>query len=98
MSYAGDHIVFDADSHLMELPDFLERHADAKTKAMLPDLGTALTGAFDAEAYAGREQHDPAYAEELAALGDNLTRGPKWHDALGAFNGVRSSFHHSAHG
>jgi predicted TIM-barrel fold metal-dependent hydrolase len=88
MSYAGDRVVYDADSHLMELPDFLERHADAKTKAMLPDLAAALTGSFDPEAYAGREQHDAAYADELAALGDNLTRGPKWHDALGAFNGT----------
>jgi len=87
MSYAGDRVVYDADSHLMELPDFLERHADARTRSLLPNLAAALTGSFDPDAYAGREQHDPAYADEIAALGDNLTRGPKWHDALGAFNG-----------
>lgn len=91
MTYAGDRSVYDADSHLMELPDFLERHADAKTKSLLPDLGAALTGSFDAEAYAGRKEHDPVYAQDLAALGDNLTRGPKWHDALGAFSGTERS-------
>ncbi len=88
MSYAGDRVVYDADSHLMELPDFLERHADAKIRSLLPDLAAALTGSFAAEAYAGRDAHDPAYADEIAALGDNLTRGPKWHDALGAFSGI----------
>lgn len=88
MSYAGDRIVYDADSHLMELPDFLERHADAKTKSSLPDLAAELTGSFDSESYAGQVAHDPAYADKIAALGDNLTRGPKWHDALGAFSGT----------
>lgn len=87
MTYTGERTVYDADSHLMELPDFLERHADAKTRLLLPDLAAALTGSFDPQAYAGHDGHDPAYADELAALGDNLTRGPKWHDALGAFNG-----------
>ncbi len=88
MSYASDRIVYDADSHLMELPDFLERHADAKTRSRLPDLAGVLTGSFNAEAYAGHRKHDRAYADEVAALGDNLTRGPKWHGALGAFNGT----------
>ena len=88
MTYAGDRTIYDADSHLMELPDFLLRHADAKTKTLLPDLSTLLTGAFDPDVYAGKEAHDPDYANELAALGNNLTRGPKWHEALGAFNGA----------
>lgn len=87
MTYAGARTVYDADSHLMELPDFLTRHADAATKRQLPDLGAALTGTFDADAYAGRDRHAADYADKLAALGDELTKGPKWHDALGAFNG-----------
>ncbi len=91
MTYAGEKTIYDADSHLMELPDFLSRHADATTKSLLPDLGAALTGVFDADKYQGRESHDAEYTEELAAMGDNLTRGPKWHDALGAFNGAERS-------
>jgi len=88
MTYAGERTIYDADSHLMELPDFLYRSADAATRRLLPDLGEALTGTFDANAYAGREGHTQAHADQLAALGDNLTKGPKWHDALGAFNGA----------
>ena len=88
MTYAGERIIYDADSHLMELPDFLSRHADAATRRLLPDLAAALTGSFDPDAYAGKQAHDARYADELAALGDHLTRGPKWHDALGAFNGT----------
>lgn len=87
MTYAGERLIYDADSHLMELPDFLTRHADAQTQGLLPDLGELLRGTFDAEAYAGQTQHTDAYVSELSTLGDNLTRGPKWHDALGAFHG-----------
>ncbi|MEM7003484.1 MAG: amidohydrolase family protein [Pseudomonadota bacterium] len=87
MTYAGERLIYDADSHLMELPDFLTRHADAQTQGLLPDLGELLRGTFDAEAYAGQTKHTDAYVSELSKLGDNLTRGPKWHDALGAFHG-----------
>lgn len=87
MTYAGDRTIYDSDSHLMELPDFLHRHADQKTRKLLPDLGAILVGTFDAEAYAGLDRHTDEYADKLAAMGDALTKGPKWHDALGAFNG-----------
>ena len=87
MTYAGDKTIYDSDSHLMELPDYLSRHADAKTRALLPDLGEALTGTFDANAYAGLDRHPLEVADKLAAMGDNLIKGPKWHAALGAFNG-----------
>jgi len=88
MSYAGDRLIYDADSHLMELPDFLTRHADAHIRERLPDLTAALTGQFDPDRHAGQSGHDPATVAELLALGDRLTRGPKWHEALGAFNGA----------
>lgn len=87
MTYAGDRTIYDSDSHLMELPDFLHRHADQKTRKLLPDLGAILVGTFDADAYAGLDRHTDEYADKLAAMGDALTKGPKWHDALGAFNG-----------
>jgi hypothetical protein len=38
MTYAGQRLIYDADAHLMELPDFLERHADRELRSKLPDL------------------------------------------------------------
>ena len=91
MSYAGERLIFDADSHLMELPDFLEANADAAIRDQLPSLSETLTGQFDPQAHSGREGHPAAVVAQLTELGDNLTRGPKWHAALGAFNGVERS-------
>ena len=86
MTYAGERLINDADSHLMELPDFLTAHADADIREQLPNLLDALTGQFDPQSYAGVAGHAPEVVEQLVALGDNLTKGPKWHAALGAFN------------
>ncbi len=87
MTYAGDRIVYDADSHLMELPDFLIEHADTKTAAKLADLPGVLKGQFAPGASNSARGHDTETVDRLLALGDGLTRGPKWHSALGAFNG-----------
>ena len=88
MTYAGGRRILDADSHLMELPDFLTRHAPAAMRDRIPtitEVGIATEG-IRMEEYRGRLGHPPEVVEKLAALGDDLTRGPKWHDALGAFN------------
>ena len=87
MTYAGTRSIQDADSHLMELPDFLTTHADPADREALSGLLASIGGIFDLAAYAGQRGHAPERRAELAALGDNLTRGPKWHDALGAFSG-----------
>ena len=88
MSYAAERTINDADSHLMELPDFLSAHAEASVARALPDLPAVLAGGqFDPSLYANREGHDADTVAKLTALGDNLTKGPKWHDALGAFSG-----------
>ena len=86
MSYAGSRIIFDADSHLMELPDFLMRHAPSELHDQLPPISSM--GDFDFTAHADMREHSAETIRELTLLGDNLTRGPKWHDALGAFNGA----------
>lgn len=91
MTYANDRTIYDADSHLMELPDFLSRNADQKIKPLLPDLGALLVGSFDATTYENLDRHPEEYADKLASLGDALTKGPKWHAALGAFNGLERS-------
>ena len=87
MTYAGGRTICDADSHLMELPDFLTAHADAGDRERMPPMGSLAVGQFNPAAYVGKRGHDPETVEKLAALGDNLTRGPKWHDALGSFSG-----------
>ena len=91
MTYAGDRIIFDADSHLMELPDFLSAHASADILDILPNLKKSLTGQFNPDTHEGKKGHRPENVKRLLELGDNLTKGPKWHDALGAFNGKERS-------
>ena len=87
MSYAGDRLICDADSHLMELDDFLLEFCPASDRALLGDLGAVLSGQFAPGAYTRASGHDAHTVEQQLALGDAITRGPKWHAALGAFNG-----------
>ncbi len=91
MSYAGERLILDADSHLMELPDFLTKHADRKDLDLIPPLGALATGQFNPGDHVGRTGHDPKTVEALVALGDRITFGPKWHDALGSFSGAERS-------
>tara|TARA_E500000331_G_scaffold201152_1_gene193104 strand:- start:39394 stop:40542 length:1149 start_codon:yes stop_codon:yes gene_type:complete len=86
MTYAGERIIFDADSHLMELPDYLTRYADPGIRGRLPTLGESATAIFDAKDYGERRAHSPELVSSLTAMGDDITRGPKWHEALGSFN------------
>lgn len=72
----------------MELPDFLTAHADRNIRDQLPDLGAALVGQFTPHTQHSGAGHAPDELQKLLALGDNLTKGPKWHDALGAFSGA----------
>lgn len=87
MSYAGERIIYDADSHLMELPDYLTAYADVSIRDRLPVIGESSTAIFDPRDYVETRAHRPSNVDKLLALGDNLTKGPKWHEALGAFNG-----------
>ena len=90
MTYAGDRIIFDADSHLMELPDFLSRHVESDMRERIPSLGDIrLADVGDQmRSFDGARGHAPEVVRELTALGDRLTRGPKWHQALGSFSGT----------
>ena len=87
MSYADERIIFDADSHLMELPDYLREFADPDIRDRLPKLGETATAIFDAKNYGDTGAHSPETTKKLLAMGDDITRGPKWHEALGSFNG-----------
>lgn len=90
MTYAGSRVMRDADSHLMELPDFLARNVESSMRAWIPsldDIRLADVGTQMRE-FQGAKGHSKESVDQLIALGDNLIRGPKWHSALGAFNGT----------
>ena len=89
MTYAGERVIYDADSHLMELPDFLARNAPRTMRERIPSLADIRLADVGnrMRSLEGANGHSAETVAELKALGDRLTRGPKWHDALGAFNG-----------
>ncbi|MCY4516400.1 MAG: amidohydrolase family protein [Acidimicrobiaceae bacterium] len=93
MSYARNRTYLDADSHLMELPDFLRTHADPGIRDRMPDIDFANGGRLtdDMELAARQRAHPPETVEELTALGDDLIAGPKGYQALGAFNAAERS-------
>ena len=82
------HPLYDADSHIMELPDFLTAFADPSIRDRLPPI--LPVGRLDSSLVGlptgGRRGHLPEKVAELKTLGDRILRGPKWYEALGAFN------------
>jgi predicted TIM-barrel fold metal-dependent hydrolase len=93
MAYAGTRTTLDADSHIMELPDFLTEFADPALRERLPRISFASGGrsASGLEEAAKRKGHSPERVAEMIALGDQLISGPKGYAALGAFNGQERS-------
>lgn len=88
MTYANGRRLLDADSHIMELPGFLAKHADPSMKDVIPPIDYGRSSVDEGEARALEVQggHDRAYADELVAMGDQLIRGPKEEKALGSFD------------
>jgi predicted TIM-barrel fold metal-dependent hydrolase len=88
MTYAQDRILFDADSHIMELPDFLIDHMEDAFKATTPKVPVPTTGTLANLMDEARERrgHPEGAVAQLVALGDELISGPKGYMALGAFN------------
>ena len=80
--------LYDADSHIMELPDFLTAYADPSIRDQLPPI--LPVGRLDSSLVGlptgGSRAHSPEKVAELKTLGDRILRGPKWYEALGAFN------------
>ncbi len=88
MPYAEGRTHYDADSHIMELPDFLREFADPAQRDRIP----LITGAGGGRSSKGIDEAATRRAlpaervAELVALGDQLIAGPKGYQALGAFN------------
>ncbi len=93
MTYANGRVILDADSHVMELPDFLTAHADPGMRERIPavsfDSGGNLTKRL--ASYGETRRHLDDVVDQQVGLGDELLTGAKGYEALGAFDaGERS--------
>ncbi len=84
--YVGERLVFDADSHVMELPDWLGQFADAATREKLRPLPLGAAGGKLAESAVAEAERRKASAQH-ADIGDahTLLQPKGWH-AVGAFD------------
>jgi predicted TIM-barrel fold metal-dependent hydrolase len=85
MPYAEGRTFFDADSHIMELPEFLLSHADPGLRDRIPPLWVSSGGpmAERIQQYAAAGAHAP---ERVAELARDVIGSKKNYEALGAFN------------
>lgn len=86
MPYAEGRVFFDADSHIMELPDFLVDRIDARLRDRLPPLSVSSggpTAVKKMQEYAAAGGHP---AERIAELERDVITSGKNYEALGAFN------------
>ncbi len=90
MTYAPAHRPFyDADSHIMELPDFLRDYADPAIRDQIPQVSYAASLVTDEEVeviVTNGSRHTPEHVEAQIALGDQLIASSKEIQALGAFD------------
>ena len=90
MTYAPDNRPFyDADSHIMELPNFIIDYADDEYKHKIPPVNYAASLVTDEEVEAivnNNSRHTDAHIAEQIALGDALIAKSKEIQALGAFD------------
>ena len=90
MTYAPrGRAIYDADSHIMELPDFLKKYADPALRDDIPEVSYAASIVTDEEVAVIMGQGGRHSAEHVAAqvaLGDKLISASKEIQALGAFN------------
>ena len=90
MAYApNDRAFYDADSHIMELPDFLKKYADPDIREEVPEVSYSASLVTDEEVAIIMDQggkHSEEHVAAQIALGDQLIESSKEIQALGAFN------------
>jgi uncharacterized protein len=95
MAYApASRPFYDADSHIMELPDFLQKYADPALRAEIPAVSYSASLVTDeevAEIMARGGRHSEEHLAELIGHGDQLIERVKEIQALGAFDGLERS-------
>ena len=89
MAYApSDRPFYDADSHIMELPDFLTSYADPAIRDEIPQVSYSASLVTDEEVAEIMNQggrHSEEHVAAQVALGDKLIESSKEIQALGAF-------------
>ena len=90
MTYApADRSFYDADSHIMELPNFLIDYADPGIRDRLRPVSYQASLVTDEEVeaiVANGSKHTVQHVEAQVALGDQLIAESKEIQALGAFD------------
>lgn len=90
MAYAPtDRAFYDADSHIMELPNFLKKYADPDIREEVPEVSYSASLVTDEEVAVIMGQggkHSDEHVAAQIALGDQLIESSKEIQALGAFN------------
>ena len=89
MTYAGSRVLYDADSHIMELPDFLRKYADPAIRNDVPEVSYSASLVTDEEVAIIMNQggvHSDEHISEQVAMGDTLIAKSKEIQGLGAFN------------
>jgi len=90
MTYAPKNRNFyDADSHVMELPNFIIDYADQEFKELIPPVNYKASLVTDEEVEEiinNGGKHSKAHVDAQIALGDNLIAESKEIQALGAFD------------
>jgi len=80
---------YDADSHIMELPDFLTSYADPNIRGDIPEVSYSASIVTDeevAQIMAQGGKHSDEHVRAQVELGDKLIESSKEIQALGAFN------------
>ena len=90
MTYAPpERAIYDADSHIMELPDFLKAYADPDIRDDIPEVSYSASLVSNEEVDVIMSQggvHSAEHVQSMIDLGDKLIESSKEIQALGAFN------------
>jgi predicted TIM-barrel fold metal-dependent hydrolase len=81
--------IYDADSHIMELPDFLKKYADPAIRDQIPEVSYSASIVTDEEVAVIMNQggrHSDEHRAAQIALGDQLIAKSKEIQGLGAFD------------
>jgi uncharacterized protein len=90
MSYAGNRLCYDADSHILETLDWVSRFADPKIRDRLPPLRLGGAGRATETFIAGQVDRLKD-AKRTAEIDHDVIAGPKGWQAYGAFDAAERS-------
>lgn len=95
MTYVpSNRAIYDADSHIMELPNFLTSYADPELRDEIPEVSysASLVNDEEVEVIMGQGgDHSAEHKQSMIDLGDDLIAQSKEIQALGAFNSADRS-------